>query len=686
MNTLSKFASNLSLNIIFALCLSIPAFFLTTTTDFFDFNKFSLLVVGVLILMVVSLIGLYAKNELVLTSSSVSIPLFLFAVSTIITAVVNSPNKVESLLSPQGAGGIIILTLWFFMLISIVRAKDISWIVRAFIISGAVLAALALLQLMGLGLNRVFGDQSYYGSRFWTPAGSLLTLVMFLVALFPIVLIKAKEKITHYLESDRKGSPMPAFGAGALLILYIISTLVILSQLVFSTRPVLMPFGAGWTVTLESLKNVQRALLGVGSGNYIFAYTTGKPAFMNLNDYWNIRFLSAPNWYMQMIVEIGLIGFGVYIMLVLGVLKKMYAYVIGLKKKTYRYDGLFLGVILSLFIILLQQLILPANFLQMFLLYTLLGIVSLYVTTNAHVEKSKILSFIIIGLGALFVAFTSYVTYRAYAAEVYMKMSVDASLKNNASDTYTYQTRAIQANPYIDRYRVVFSQTNLALATALSNKKDLTDKEKVDVITLLTQTTNEGKSAIFNNPTNVQNWENLARVYKTMVNQVKDADKWSLQAYQQSIALDPLNPMLRLEVGGVFYSIKNYDAAIQVFQETAALKPDWANAYYNLALALREKKDFANASAAMQRSIDLLPKDSPDKPKAETELASIKEQIPAAPTVAGAQTGDQPAASPAASPSLTLPENAAPDNAINQAQSQQNRLAPQPSATPQPEQ
>lgn len=691
MTLIEKLTYTISFIIISAVCFLLPTFFLTVTTDFYDFNKFALLFVGIIILMVMGVVHLVTKHEITVTSSSITIPALLFLASAIATLIFNSPNKIESLLSAQGAGGIIVVTLWFLLLVGIIKLKDIPVVIHTFIASGTILGLLAILQILNIGVNRFVDANSPFASQYWTPAGSLLSLVLFLIALFPIVLIQFERKIREFTKSDRQGVPKSLVVYTICTIIILISILVILSRLLFIAQPVLLPFAASWTITLESLKNVQRAVLGVGSGNYIFAFTTGKPGFMNVTDFWNVRFLTASNWFMQIITELGLIGLGTYILLILGLLKKLFTYVVGLRKKIYRYNSLFLGVTIAIFVIILQQLILPSNFLQQFTFYTLLALASIYMTEKTHVENSKILSYILTAFAVVFIGLSSYVMYRAYSAETLMKASVDASARNNAEQTYQLQAQAIQANPYVDRYRVIFSQTNLALATALSQKQDLSDSEKIDVITLLTQTTNEGKAAIFANPTNVQNWENLARVYKTMVNQVRDADRWSIESYQQAIALDPLNPLLRLELGGVFYSVSRFDVATRLFQESVNLKPDWANAYYNLALALREQKDFANSSLAMQRAIDLLPADAGDRERAQKELDDIKKNIPPTPPAASGEGGAaqpaqgsqlNPPPSPAATsqPNLTLPDEAAPPQS-----SLLEQQGVTPSQTPQPQ-
>jgi tetratricopeptide (TPR) repeat protein len=146
---------------------------------------------------------------------------------------------------------------------------------------------------------------------------------------------------------------------------------------------------------------------------------------------------------------------------------------------------------------------------------------------------------------------------------------------------------------------------------------------------VLAQAVQSGKNAISTYPPKVNNWENLAGIYRAMIGSVKDADLWTVQAYQQAVRLDPMNPNIRLALGGVYYGAKNYDVAIEYFTQAANLKPNLANAYYNLSASYREKKDWERASQAMQRVIQIVPTSSEDRKKAESELEEIKKNIPA---------------------------------------------------------
>jgi tetratricopeptide (TPR) repeat protein len=95
-----------------------------------------------------------------------------------------------------------------------------------------------------------------------------------------------------------------------------------------------------------------------------------------------------------------------------------------------------------------------------------------------------------------------------------------------------------------------------------------------------------------------------------------------------------LNPALRVNVGGIYYAIRNYDLAIRFFTDAANLKPDYANAYYNLAIALRDKGDLRNAQLVAEQTVALLRQNmnSQDYKTATELLQDIKTQAPAAQT------------------------------------------------------
>jgi len=121
------------------------------------------------------------------------------------------------------------------------------------------------------------------------------------------------------------------------------------------------------------------------------------------------------------------------------------------------------------------------------------------------------------------------------------------------------------------------------------------------------------------------NWENLGNIYQSVMAFAKGADNYALQSYSQAIFLDPINPNLRIKLGGIYYSQKKYEEAIDIFKLATLAKSDYANAHYNLSLAYKENKDFTKAKDEMNIVLKLIGKNSKDYDLALKELEKIDE-------------------------------------------------------------
>jgi tetratricopeptide (TPR) repeat protein len=186
---------------------------------------------------------------------------------------------------------------------------------------------------------------------------------------------------------------------------------------------------------------------------------------------------------------------------------------------------------------------------------------------------------------------------------------------------------AITLNPYMERYRMDYSQIALALVREIVKKQELSDADRQDITTLVQVAIGEAKAAVAINSTSSVTWANLARVYQAIMPIVQGADSWAIASFQQAINLDPVNPILRLGLGGVYYSLSRWDQAIRSFELAVAAKPDLANAHYNLALALREAGKLEEAADSMRQTIALLNAGTPDYDKAKKELEDLEAKI-----------------------------------------------------------
>ena len=223
---------------------------------------------------------------------------------------------------------------------------------------------------------------------------------------------------------------------------------------------------------------------------------------------------------------------------------------------------------------------------------------------------------------------TVYLTGRAYSAEVLFQKSLNAASANDGKKTYDTLITTVQANPFRDTYRVAYSQTNMLIANTLASNKDISDTDRNTVSQLVQQAIREAKNAVALNPTKVTNVENLASIYRNLLNFAQGADAWTTASYQQAVVLDPINPNLRIALGGVFFAQKNYDEAIRIFRTAVDLKPDLANAHYNLAAALREKGQYERALASLNQVMQLITdKNSSDYQTASAEADELKKRL-----------------------------------------------------------
>ncbi|TSC53430.1 MAG: hypothetical protein LiPW31_377 [Microgenomates group bacterium LiPW_31] len=662
-----------------------PLFFLPITTDFYFFNKSMLLYCFVAILLILWGLKMVLTRQVKFVRTPFDLPVALFALVTILALAVSQTPKPGVFFNFGVGQQIIALTVLYFLITNNTRKdtepnteKHGTQLVTALIISGVILSLVAIYQFIGIG--ETFAPVDWLKDKAFSPAGGLLPLAIFLAVSLVLVLTR----IYTEWKTERHGNLLLFYSFTLLLLIFGLG--VTIYQLFTTARPLLLPYWAGWQIAIETVKRFP--LLGFGPGNFLNAFTQTKPlnfnltnlwgpgnflnAFtqtkplnFNLTNFWAARFGSSSNWYLELLTTFGILGLLSYLFLVWRVIRT------GFKHELLRcYIATLLIFILFAF--------LPANFLLLFVFYILLATLALELQTGEFKEESKILPQIIFGLIILVVLGVGYFGARIYAAEYFFKQSLDALAQNKGTETYNLQIRTISFNPYEDVYRQAYSQTNLALANALASKPDLSDQDRENISILIQQTIREGKAAVALNPGNVVNWENLVGIYRNLINFAQGADQWAIASLQQAIILDPTNPQLRLSLGGIYYALANYDEAIRFFQQAVDLKPNLANSHYNLAVAYREKKEYAKAVGEMETTLQLVDPNSPDYQKAKGELEDLRAKLPAEEVAPKTPTGEQqlstpqPLPSPVIKPPLQLPEEVAPE------------ISPAPEATPTP--
>ncbi|RJR15956.1 tetratricopeptide repeat protein [Candidatus Microgenomates bacterium] len=635
--------------------LVMPVFFLTTTANFYDLNKQILLLIGTILLLAIFALRAFMAKTVSLRKSPFTIPLLLFMAVVIISSTFAAPNRIAAWVTPLGATSIICLTI-FALLITQMSDASKKLIASSLTFSGIVLSLVIFQQFVGVA-KTILPKVPFLQDTAWTPSGSLYSSFVYLVA---VITISFPKIMLLYKKDKTMATALYVFG----IIVMTIAAVISLYQITALKKAVFLPQSVGWYIALDSLKN--RLLLGYGPGNFLTAFTATRPLSFNQFEFWNLRFITSSNLYFHIWTTLGIAGLATFVSFVLVVIRHFRSSPFSFHKNT-----------LPLVLVLVLGLIFPPAFLFLFLLYVLAG---LHSAEYEHVTQKLTGQFqAVLLIPLLFLGYVFYQGTRVYAAEMHFKNAADALSLNQAQKTYEEHRLAIAQAPWRDTYRLSLSQVNMVLANAIAKNPNLTDQDRATLSQLIQQSIQEAKNAVSLNPTHVTNWENLARIYRQLLNIAKGADQWTVASYLQAINLDPYNPLLRIELGGVFYAAQNYDEAVRQFDTAARLKPDLANAHYNLAAAFAKQQNYQRAIAEMEAVVRLVPADSKDAEIAKQELEELKKNAASAtPGNASGEslTNPQPD-TPIVNPPLELPEDAAPP-ATESAQT----VEPSPSASP----
>ena len=614
-----------------------PIFFVPLTTDFFSFQKHIFILLVTAIALIAWSIYNIVNKSVRITISPLLIPLILFIGVVIASLISNQPHSPSAWL--ERGTLYIVLAIYYLLTTSILKApQTIKKIVNLFLIVTTVVAFWGILSV--LGTFESLGLPAYLTLKTFSPTGSLLSLVGFLITTLPISLILAfkikagSKKLQYFLAAGLSVSAIILIG------------FQLLPNQQFAVT--LLPKLAGWSIAIDTLKT--KIFFGAGPGNFINQFTQFKPISMNLGNLWAINFATSANEYLQLLTTLGIGGLVSFGLIMAGFFK------LTKHEPGTRTTALQLALKTSVFVLLVLGLFIPFTTL---LWITLIGYLSLSVglskvKSNSSKVKDVILTIsaitlvdstdadtpqstqtfpgilpwivavpILIGIGLV-----GFNISKVYASEVVFRQSLEAANQNLGGETYNKQIKTLNIQGGIDRYRVAYSNTNFALANSLSQQGDLTDQDQQTITQLIQQSVREARIATQINPLKASNWENLANIYRQLVNFAEGSDEFAVASYTRAIQLDPANPRLRLDLGGLLFSLERFEEAEDRFLEAVQLKPDYANAHYNLAQSYKSQEKYLQAYRALQQVAAIIEPGSEDASKLQEEMTELQAMLP----------------------------------------------------------
>jgi tetratricopeptide (TPR) repeat protein len=396
-----------------------------------------------------------------------------------------------------------------------------------------------------------------------------------------------------------------------------------------------------------------RPLWGMGPNTFQMVFNQNKSIQMNMGPFWDFNFTRPVNQVLDDLSSLGLLGFLVssyFIYRLLELIKHIFS-------KKEEFTPVHQALLIPIIGIPLYHLLANGSTQSNFIFYTYLGIFislvagfgkdkkseDIYISIKSFStlevsdqgeSKEKFQYFAIIPLIGVASALAYYSTFNIQA-EYFFRKAVNSALSNDAYGVYNNQINARNAFPRRDSYHTAIAQTNLNLAITLANKSELNSQEKEAIQTLISESIRSTRLATENlNPLGLNNWLTRASIYRTLIGVTSDADQWAISALSNAIQLDPANPNLRMDLGTIYFTKQDYLTAANLFKQATQLKPNYANAHYNLAQSLVKIGSYDAAVASLEITKSLVPSNSPDVDRLNREIEDLKNKN----KVAGAST------------------------------------------------
>lgn len=558
----------------------------------FPYSQIILAILTILLILITKIIKIIFTKKISFSTGYFDVPVLLISISYILSSILASPSIMDAFIFP-GTTTLILLSISFYFIINQMSLQE-KKTVTYFIFVSVILYSITML----LSSTKVITTASLVDN---------LSTSLFIIPLLPIMIsliFKQNEFIYKFL---------------VVVSIFVSIFTVIVSIIVFKPAQ-LLSFKASTEIALNTLK--QHPFLGIGPANYIESFNKYRPYEFNQTNTWANKFTQGSSFLLTNLTENGIVGLITIVTLVAMFVNYMIKTVVSREKVGW---GLLGSLdLLSVLLILLSLLIFYQSPVVIFMLFVLLSVIT-EPKKYEHLMPTKIASLFILLPVFILISIASYKVYILGYAELNYQKSLKTLSENKARETYDLLKKTISLNSKVDRYHRALSAVNLGIANSLAKKEDISENDKEKVTLIIQESINEAKAAVSINNRSSENWQLLGKTYYLLIPLAKGADQFAIDSYKEAIALDPINPNLRINLGEVYMLQKDYKNAIETFKLAVLAKENHPNSHFNLAIAYKEDNQIDKAKLEMNTTLKLLGKENADYEKALKELQNIEE-------------------------------------------------------------
>lgn len=356
-------------------------------------------------------------------------------------------------------------------------------------------------------------------------------------------------------------------------------------------REVVLPAQPAWAILWQSVK--AHPLLGFGPGTFSYAFSAGRPASFNANQFWQLRFDKAPAYLLELPATVGVLGFLSYLAVAGIFFFVSFVFVRNIFRNAQAESYLAFGFSFAALALFTAQILYANNTMLLFAFWLFIALAMLHwrfsfekifvtkiIDLRGRREIMPILGALTAVAALAFVGLV-YTQVRFYMADVNYN---NFRLAGEVPDL----TRAITLNPQRFNYHLSLERYYLdssrdAIAALSAPASDVASERKNQLQADIQQAIAAGEAATAIAPNSVMTWELLGSLYRDVRAIAVGSMAPAIRYFEKAASLEPTNPVLWTELGKLYLANNQTNDAVAAFEKVRALKPDYAPAVIGLA-------------------------------------------------------------------------------------------------------